>query len=266
MENNQQKTEQDIAGKIALVTGGTKGIGKAIAARLAAAGATVIVTARNQPEDAVFSYPFIAADLSRTEDVAKVAEEITAKFGGVDILINNMGANTYPGGGFHMLSDEHWDQAFQVNLFSSVRLDRALLPQMLKRKGGVIVHISSTTGQFPIWESTMAYTSAKAALNAYSKTLSDEVAPQGLRVVTVSPGLTKTEAMSNFLNELAKNATISVEEMTQNLFNRVGGVPIGRMAEPEETAELVHFLVSPKASYITGANYFIDGGNFPVVK
>lgn len=266
MNNQQQQSEHDLEGKIALVTGGTKGIGKAIAARLAAAGAKVTVTARNQPDDAMFPYPFIAADLSKPDDVAKVAADITTQHGSVDILINNMGANIFPGGGFSALEDEHWDQAFQINLFSSVRLDRALLPQMLARKSGVILHISSTTGQFPIWESTMAYTSAKAALNAYSKALSDEVAPQGIRVVTVSPGLTKTEAMANFLNDLAKEGAITLEEMTQNLFNRVGGVPLGRMAQPEETAELVHFLVSPKASYITGANYFIDGGNFPVVK
>jgi len=264
--NNQQKMDQNLAGKTALVTGGTKGIGRAIAARLAAAGATVIVTARNQPDEAGLPYHFIPADLSRTEDVTRVAEKITAQFGGVDILINNMGANFFPAGGFSTLNDEHWDQAFQVNLFSAVRLDKALLPQMLARKNGVIIHISSTSGQLPIWESTMAYSSAKAALNAYSKTLSDEVALQGVRVVTVSPGLNKTEAMSSFLNDLAKSAGISVEEMTQNLFNRVGGVPLGRMASPEETAELVYFLVSPNASYITGTNYHIDGGNFPVVR
>jgi NAD(P)-dependent dehydrogenase (short-subunit alcohol dehydrogenase family) len=264
--NDKQHFEQDLTGKTALVTGGTKGIGKAIAARLAAAGATVIVTARNPSGEANYPYHFIAADLSKPEDVAKVADEVTTHYGGVDLLINNMGANTFPGGGFSTLGDEHWDQALQVNLLSSVRLDRALLPKMLERKSGVIIHISSTTGQFPIWESTIAYTSAKAALNAYSKSLSDEVAPQGIRVVTVSPGLTKTEAMSTFLDELAKQAGISSDEMTQNLFNRVGGVPLGRMAQPEEIAELVYFLVSPKASYITGANYFIDGGNFPVVK
>jgi NAD(P)-dependent dehydrogenase (short-subunit alcohol dehydrogenase family) len=264
--NDKQHFEQDISGKTALVTGGTKGIGKAIAARLAAAGATVIVTARNPSEEADYPYHFIAANLSKREDVIKVADEITTRYGGVDLLINNMGANTFPGGGFSALSDEHWDQALQINLLSSVRLDRALLPKMLERKSGVIIHISSTTGQFPIWESTIAYTSAKAALNAYSKSLSDEVAPRGIRVVTVSPGLTKTEAMSTFLDDLARQAGISSEEMTQNLFNRVGGVPLGRMAQPEETAELVYFLVSPRASYITGANYFIDGGNFPVVK
>jgi len=263
MEQHIQDTE--LKGKIALVTGGTKGIGKAIANKLAEAGAQVIITARNSPAESSSGYHFIAADLSKTEDVSSVAEEINAKFGGVDILINNMGANTFPGGGFSTLSDDDWDQALQINLLSSVRLDRALLPEMLKKKSGVIIHISSTSGQFPIWESTMAYSAAKAALNAYSKSLATEVSSRGLRVITVSPGLNKTEAMTTFLEDLAKKAGITLEEMTNNLFARVGGVPIGRMADPEETAELVRFLVSPKASYITGANYAIDGGNFPIV-
>jgi len=176
-----------------------------------------------------------------------------------------MGANTFPGGGFSTLKDEDWDQALQVNLLSSVRLDRALLPAMLEQKSGVIIHISTTSSKFPIWESTMAYTAAKAALNAYSKTLATEVAAQGVRVVTVSPGLNKTQAMATFLTDLAKSAGITVEEITSNLMARLGGIPMGRMAEPEETAELVYFLVSPRASFITGANYHIDGGNFPIV-
>jgi len=264
--SDQQHQVKDLEGKIALVTGGTKGIGKAITSRLLAAGATVIVTARNQPEEQDLPYHFIAADLSRSEDVSKVAAEIAEHFGGVDILINNMGANTFPGGGFSTLADEHWYQALEINLLSSVRLDRAFLPKMLEKKSGVIIHVSSTSGQFPIWESTMAYSAAKSALNSYSKSLADEAGPQGVRVITVSPGLTKTDAMSSFLNDLAKQAGITFDEMTQNLFDRVGGVPLGRMAEPEETAELIYFLVSPKASYISGANYVIDGGNFPVVK
>ena len=264
--SNHENQNKDLEGKIALVTGGTKGIGKAIANRLAQAGAKVIITARHHPEETDLEHHFIAADLSLPLDVTKVAAEVNELFGGVDILINNMGANTYPGGGYSTLADEHWEQALQVNLLSSVRLDRALLPKMLEKKCGVIIHISSTSGQFAIWESTMAYSAAKAALNAYSKMLADETGPQGVRVVTVSPGLNKTEAMATFLEELAETAGISTEEMTQKLFERVGGVPLGRMAQPEETAELVHFLVSPKASYITGANYIIDGGNFPVVK
>lgn len=258
MDNNKE-----LNGKIALVTGGTKGIGKAIADRLTNAGATVIITARNHPGET--KHHFIAADLSLSTDVARVAREINTQYGGVDILVNNMGANTYPGGGFSTLTDEHWDEALQVNLLSSVRLDRAILPNMLAKKSGVIIHISTTSSQFPIWESTMAYSTAKSALNAYSKSLATEVTAQGVRVVTVSPGLTKTAAMAKFLQDLAEQANISVEEMTQGLFKRVGGVPMGRMAEPEETAELVCFLVSPRASYITGTNYAIDGGNFPVV-
>lgn len=262
---SKQTTIGVLQGKIALVTGGTKGIGKAIVKRLEQAGATVIVTARKQADEQNAAYTFIAADLSRTEEVSKVANIINEQFGHIDILINNMGANTYPGGGFSTLTDEHWDQALQTNLLSSVRLDRALLPKMLERKSGVIIHISSTSSQFPIWESTMAYSAAKSALNTYSKALATQVADKGIRVVTVSPGLNKTEAMIAFLEDYAKQADITVEEMTKRLFERVGGVPLGRMATPEETAELIYFLVSPAASYITGANLVIDGGNFPVV-
>lgn len=259
----EQTADGVLKGKIALVTGGTKGIGRAVVNRLEQAGATVIVTARNQP-DAASS--FIAADLSLPEDVNKVATFVREKFGRIDILINNMGANTYPGGGFSTLTDEHWDQALQVNLLSSVRLDRALLPLMLEQKSGVIIHISTTSSQFPIWESTMAYSAAKAALNTYSKALATEVTGKGIRVLTVSPGLTKTEAMTAFLEDYANKANVTVEEMTGKLFERLGGVPMGRMANPEETAEFIYFLVSPAASYITGTNLVIDGGNFPVVK
>jgi len=260
-----QNYSSELEGKIALVTGGTKGIGKAIAESLSQAGAKVIITARNQPADTDSAHYFIAADLAVPADVVKVANEISERFGGVDILVNNMGANTFPGGGFGTLSDEHWDQALQVNLLSSVRLDRALLPKMIKQQDGVIIHISSTSGMFPIWDATMAYSAAKAALNAYSKTLANEVASEGVRVITVSPGLNKTTAMASFLEDLAVKAGITVDEMAQNLMQKLGGVPLGRMADPKETAELVRFLVSPRASYITGANYVIDGGNLPVV-
>jgi NAD(P)-dependent dehydrogenase (short-subunit alcohol dehydrogenase family) len=262
MGNDQN---QELKGKIAVVTGGTKGIGKAIADRLAQAGAKVIVTARNHPGETDGKHHFIAADLSEPGNITRVANEINELFGRVDILINNMGANTFPGGGFSTLTDEDWDQALQVNLLSSVRLDRALLPKMLEQKSGVIIHISSTSGLMPIWEATMAYSAAKAALNAYSKTLAGEVAAQGVRVITVSPGLNKTQAMATFLADLSKKAGITVEETTNNLMARLGGVPMGRMAQPEETAALVYFLVSPAASFITGANYIVDGGNLPVV-
>jgi NAD(P)-dependent dehydrogenase (short-subunit alcohol dehydrogenase family) len=255
-----------LRGKVALVTGGTKGIGRAVVKKLEEAGANVIVTARNQPQEPDATYTFIAADLSRAEEVKKVAHAVFEQFGRIDILINNMGANTYPGGGFSTLTDEDWHEALQVNLLSSVRLDRALLPTMLEQRSGVIIHISTTSSQFVLWESTLAYSTAKAALNTYSKALATEVSGKGVRVVTVSPGLNQTEAMKAFLDDYARQANVTVEEMTKSLFERVGGIPLGRMAQPEETAELIYFLTTPAASYITGTNLVIDGGNFPVVK
>ena len=141
MENQQ---------KIALVTVGTKGIGKAIADRLTIAGIKVIVSARSNAADN--PHDFIAADLSKTGNVAQLVAEI----GHIDILVNNMGANTLPGGGFSTFTDAHWDEALRVNLLAAVRMDRALLPGMLVQKSGVIIYISSTSGMFPIWEATMA--------------------------------------------------------------------------------------------------------------
>lgn len=262
---NKQDYNIELKGKVALITGGTKGIGKAIADRLAQAGAKVIVTARNYPGDNELKHYFIAADLSDPGNLEKAVNEINQKFGGVDLLINNMGGLISPGGGYSTLTDEHWENTLQLNLLAAVRLDRMLLPKMLEQKSGVIIHISSTSGLVPIWEANMPYAVSKAALNAYSKTLSNEVAGKGVRVLTVSPGPVKTGAMEGFIQDLANNAGITPEEMTQKLFERIGGVPMGRMAEPEEVAELVGYLVSPKAAYLTGANYIIDGGSLPVV-
>lgn len=262
---NKQIYSTELEGKIALVTGGTKGIGKAIADRLAQAGAKVIITARNHPDETDLKHHFIAADLSDSENTVQLVKEINEKFGGIDILVNNTGGLTSPGGGFSTLTDDHWNNELQLNLLAAVRLDKALLPKMLEQKNGVIIHISSTSGLTPLWEANMAYGVAKAALNAYSKTLSNEVAGKGVRVLTVSPGPVRTGAMEAFLEDLAKKSGITVEEMTQNLMNRIGGIPIGRIAEPEEVAELVGFLVSPRAAYLTGANYVIDGGTVPVV-
>lgn len=255
--------EKELIGKVALVTGGTKGIGKAIAERLSEAGAIVVVTARSRPAETQTNHHFIAADQTIANETAKVVSEVNEKFGSIDILVNNMGGSTSPSGGFAALKDEHWESDLQLNLQSAVRIDRAILPQMVEKKSGVIIHISSVTGTLPVFQSLGGYAVAKAALNNYSKSLSKEFSPKGIRVATVSPGMVKTDTMDAYLQSLAETSGLSIEQVTQNLMDSLGGIPLGRMALPEEIAELVGFLVSPKASYITGVNYIIDGGSNP---
>lgn len=255
--------EKELTGKVALVTGGTKGIGKAIADRLSQAGATVIVTARNHPGDEKLKHHFIAADITISSETDKMVWEINEKYGAIDILVNNMGGSSSPSGGFGVLTDEHWESDMQLNLHSAVRIDRAILPQMVEKKSGVIIHVSSITGALPVYESLGAYAVAKAALNNYSKSLSKEFTPKGIRIAAVSPGMVKTDTMDAYLQSLADTTASSIEEVTRNLMNSLGGIPMDRMALPEEIAELVGFLVSPRASYITGVNYIIDGGANP---
>lgn len=254
--------ENSLKGKVALVTGGTKGIGRAIAEKLSAAGASVVVTARTELKETV--HHFIAADLSQPESAEAISREILEKYGRVDIIVNNAGANLSPGGGFNALSEEHWFNDWQLNFMSVVRINKALLPFMIEQKSGVIINISTGAARQPIWEMTMSYSSAKAALNAYSKALANEVAPKGVRVNVVSPGIVKTPLMLEFIDNIANSSNSSVEEAFKAVMDKVG-VPLGRMAEPEEIAELVTFLVSAKAKYIAGANFSVDGGAIPTV-
>lgn len=255
----------ELTGKIALVTGGTKGAGKAIAERLLQAGATVIITARNQPETQTADPYFIAADLSKPEGTKKVAEEILAKFGRLDILINSLGGSETKDGGFAVLTDEDWEQTLQTNLLAPVRLDRAFLPQMLAQRSGIIIHIASIQGRLPLHDSTLPYASAKAGLINYSKGLSKEVSPKGIRVLTVSPGWIMTDSSKRMMERISESSDISIEQATKSVMDALGGIPFGRPAEPEEVAELVGFLASPRAGYLTGTEYIIDGGTLPTI-
>lgn len=255
----------ELSGKIALVTGGTKGAGKAIAERLLQAGATVIITARNAPDKETNKLHFIPSDLSKAEGTQKVIGEVLSTYGRLDILVNNLGGSSTPAGGFSALNDEDWISTLQANLLAPVRLDRGFLPQMIDRKSGVIIHIASIQGILPLYDSTLPYAAAKAGLINYSKSLSNEVSPKGVRVLTVSPGWINTTASIAWLGEIARNANSTVEEAQQGVMDALGGIPYGRPAEPEEVAELVGFLVSPRANYLTGTNYVIDGGTVPTI-
>lgn len=255
----------ELSGKIALVTGGTKGAGKAIAQRLVKAGATVIITARNTPEQTNEKLHFIPADLSKSAGTQKVISEVLAAYGRLDILVNNLGSSVTPAGGFAVLTDEDWESTLQANLLAPIRLDRGFLPQMIERKSGVIIHIASIQGRLPLYDSTLPYAAAKAGLINYSKSLSNEVTPKGVRVLTVSPGWINTAASEAWLGEIARNANSTVEEAQQSVMDALGGIPFGRPAQPEEVAELVGFLVSPRANYLTGTEFIIDGGTIPTI-
>ncbi len=262
---HQFNFNNELKGKTALVTGGTKGAGRSIAERLLAAGATVIITARNPPEEKNSDLYFIAADLSKPEGTQIVVEEVLDKFGKLDILINNMGGSETKGGGFAVLTDEEWLKSIQTNLLSPVRLDRAFLPQMIERKTGTIIHIASIQARLPLYDSTLPYAAAKAGLLNYSKSLSNEVATKGIRVLTVSPGWIMTDASERMMERIAESSKSTIEEATESVMNALGGIPFGRPSQPEEVAELVGFLVSPRANYLTGTEFIIDGGTIPTI-
>jgi NAD(P)-dependent dehydrogenase (short-subunit alcohol dehydrogenase family) len=255
----------EFAGKRAFVTGGTQGIGEAIVRRLVAGGATVATTARSPlPEGQVVEL-FVQADIATPEGIKKVACEVLDHLGGVDILVNNVGGSSAPSGGALALSDEDWQFTINTNLFAAVRLDRAFLPGMLRQGIGVIVHISSIQRRLPLFEATLAYAAAKAALTTYSKGLSKEVGPKGVRVNTVAPGFIETTAAHRLVARLAEKAKIDEETARESLMDSLGGIPIGRPGRPEEVAELVAFLVSDRATSIHGSEYVIDGGTIPTI-
>ena len=253
----------DLEGKRALVTGGTKGVGEAVVAAFREAGATVLTSARSRPENIAEPEHFVTADLSTAAGCATLAKAVGDRLGGTDIIVHVVGGSSAPAGGFAVLDDDEWHKALDQNLLAAVRLDRALLPAMIDQGSGVIIHITSIQRQLPLPEATIAYAAAKAALSNYSKALSKEVSPKGVRVVRVSPGWVETEGAVGLVTEIARRNATDYESARKVMMSSLGGIPLGRPAKPREVADLVAFLASPRAASITGSEYVIDGGTVP---
>lgn len=252
-----------LQGARALVTGGTRGIGAAVVEALREAGARVATTARQAPTAPLEGVHYIAADVTTAEGCARVAAEVGDHFGGVDVIVHVVGGSSAPSGGFAALDDAAWQAELALNLMPAVRLDRALVPGMIAREKGVIVHITSIQSRLPLPDSTTAYAAAKAALSTYSKSLSKELAPKGVRVVRVSPGWVETEASVALAERLAAQAGTDYEGGKDIIMAGLGGIPLGRPARPREIADLVAFVASPRAGSITGTELVVDGGTVP---
>lgn len=254
-----------LKGRRVLVTGGTKGAGSAVVLALSRLGAEVMTTARSSAASLPDSVHFATADLMTLEGCEQVAAAVKARLGGVDVIVHMVGGSGAPAGGFAALDDGIWQRELDINLLPAVRLDRALLPSMIGQGSGVIIHVSSIQRLMPLPEATTAYAAAKAALSAYSKSLSKEVGPRGVRVVRISPGWIETEAAVALVERIAREDGSDYSAAQAKLMASLGGIPLGRPSKPEEVADLVVFLASARASAITGADYLIDGGTVPTV-
>lgn len=246
--NTKLDLSKEFTGRRALVTGGTRGIGAAIAQRLLDAGSEVAVAARSRSDGTPAAATFVKGDLSTNEGVKSIANDALAAMGGLDILVNNAGGSHAFLGGSETIPDEEWERDLALNLLAAVRLTNAVLPALRASESAAIVNISSTAATMP-FPFDVHYGAAKAALDYYSRTLAVELGESGIRVNVVSPGPISTASA----NELRKQFPISGDEWLQN-------VPLGRIGSTEDIAEVVALLASDRGGWLTGVNYRVDGG------
>lgn len=262
--------ELGLKGKIVLVTGASKGIGKAIAAGFAAEGSKVVITARHNEQlqqaareisqSTAAEVIGVAADMTKAADIAHAVEEVVNRFGTVNVLVNNAGG-VGAFAAFQDLSDNDWLDILNLNLLSAVRASRAVLPHMQRQKWGRIINISSESGTQP--DAFMPhYNASKAALNNLTKSLSKAYASDGILVNTVSPAFIMTPLVADMLQKMAKEQGTSPEKATAEFLEKNRPhIELKRPGESEEVASAVVFLASEQASFITGTNLRVDGGS-----
>lgn len=260
-----------------LITGGSKGIGLAAARQFAAEGAHVAIVARgrddlesagrevaeaSQRARTPGKVAAITGDLAEPDVPVRVVREVEDALGPVDVLVNNVGL-AYQAT-FSEVTDEQWDELWQLNVMSYVRMSRAVLPSMQSRGTGALVHVSSTAGKRP--SVGMAnYSVTKAAVQSVSRLIADTYASSGIRSLAICPGPTTSEAWMDeggLADQVALGKGISREDA---LAATGKGRPMGRMATPDEIAAAIVFAASPRASYVTGAAWSVDGGSVPVI-
>ena len=256
----------DLAGKVAVVTGANKGIGLAVTRSLAAEGAHVVAGARHaSPElTALAGVHAVQVDLAEPGGPGRLVDEAVSTFGGVDVLVNNVGAVRPRLEGFLALTDEDWDWALTVNFLAAVRATRAALPHLLDRGGGTIVSICSVNAVLPD-PGVVDYSAAKAALLNLSKSLSKEFGPRGIRVNTVSPGPVETALWLGDDGVAATVARAGGGSPDAVAKDAVAGTATGRFTTPQEVADVVLLLASGRAGNVTGTDVVIDGGLIPTL-
>ncbi|HST15290.1 MAG TPA: SDR family oxidoreductase [Gaiellaceae bacterium] len=241
-----------LAGKVCLVTGSTAGIGFEVATRLAAEGAHVVTTGRREEGPGELH---VAADLTVGDAADRVVAAAIERFGRIDCLVNNTGGTEIRK--LAELTDEDWQRSFELNLMTAVRTTRAALPHM--QRGAAIVNVSSTAAKRPSL-GMPDYSVLKAALLSYSRLVADVHAAGGIRCNAVTPGPTATDAW------LGAGGLAEQQGNRDEVLAKVAaGRPLGRLAEPGEIADVIVFLLSPRAAYVTGAAWSVDGGTVPII-
>jgi NAD(P)-dependent dehydrogenase (short-subunit alcohol dehydrogenase family) len=254
-----------LKGKVALVTGGSVGIGLAVAEELAREGVNLVLCARNGERLATectriartagVNVIGVPADVGKAADVSNVASRAEKEFGGLDILVNNAGTGSAET--IVEAPDEKWQAFWDLHVMAAVRLARFAVPMMKRRGGGVIIHNASICARQPLWYEPI-YNTTKAALVMFSKCLANEAIKDNIRVNTISPGLVMTPDWRKSAGILSKDKGISPDEYLDGIAKE--NAPIARFASPEELARFFVFLCSPCASYCVGSNYYVDGG------